>query len=330
MHRHSIVFLALFFFTIAWCGSQAHSQAAEDEIVLSYKPEENLNYLADRTFTRLKRHKGNETRTLRERAVIRYGKPEPLKGGEIRSTPEMTLLSIEGDMERRGIYRLETLAPLARKYPTGRLTRFVDSDSARGRPWDVLRVFRTFGVFPVFLETPLALGQEWRSEMDMRYSGGLKYLSPVTIRHQLVRIEMIEGRRCALIKYTFSGALQTAKHPEMLETKMAEQTKPEYTLVGHGTVYFDVDRGMIVSKEQRVEWTKAWAGKLAPSLVRQHSNWEVAVDQVTSSSITTRLISDDEASRLIKEAEEAKAKTAAEPEQPPAPKWTYYVNRTAT
>jgi len=105
---------------------------------------------------------------------------------------------------------------------------------------------------------------------------------------------------------------------------------PKFSLQGEGTAHFDPEAGIIVRKEQRFTWTKTWTGKLDPELVRRNPNWDVDVDEVTTCSITVGLISDEEASRLIKQAEVSESKRVTpQKEAPLTPKWIYYVERSA-
>ena len=328
---HLIMRLAVGLLPVLLLAGQPHAYAADETITLRYSREQDLSYLVGRTLTRVKKHKNNETKTLRERAMVRYGKPEKLRSGKIRLTRELSRIGTEGSMKRAGIYRLHTLPTRRKKYPTGRLTKFATGDSVPGRPWTLLELSGMFAAFPIFPEQPVAPGDTWEVKMQMCSPSNYKAILPVTIQHRLRGLETRGEKTYAVIQYTFQGSLETAKHPEMLETKLLKQIAPKYSLSGDGTVTFDVQAGVVVKKEQHFEWTKAWTGKLDSKLVKRNPNWEVDVDQVTSSRITTRLISDDKASALIKEAEKARQSKQAgrKTKATPPPKWTYYVNRTA-
>lgn len=325
-HGFMSVFHCLAFVLLSACGPNLW---AVESTTLQYQPEKNLHYIVDRTLTLLERHKNNETKTLKERAVLSFGKPRVVMSDRISVDPRLTLISIAGDMNRHDVARLHYLEPVARKFPTGELTKFADGDSAPGRPWDVHLLFRTFEPFPIFPQSPVTVQEPWIVKMDMRFYGQSGFVTPVRVEHVLTGHQTVSGRRCARIEYTFSGSLDTANSPEMLAGKPVQiLTKPKYGITGQGVVDFDPEAGIVVKKEQSVKWTRKWSGRLDDDMIRKHSGWANDVDEVTECSIVASLLAEDDALRLIAESGSSKPPpVTSNAIQPPIPTWTYSVER---
>jgi len=332
MRRHNVPCVPIGFLMLLFFQAQVHPADAENALLLGCKPKENVTYLVELTLRRVNRHKDMEPERLHERAVIRYGEAQAEGEGESRVRPEMIILTLESNMKRPHYWGLRTMPPLAKKYPSGRPTRFVDGNASPGRPWHIDWIYRTFDFFPMFPNTPVTPGGKWQTRMDMAFLGSSRYISPVRTEYRLTGLERIEERSCAVIQYTFWGVFKAAKHPEMLQTEFARQRMPEYTLSGKGTVYFDTEAGIIFTKEQQSELTIKRTRKADPEFAKQYPQWAGQAEIVSRYQLSARLICEDEASRLIKEAEEARAKAPKPLEELPevGPSWKYLVERTIT
>lgn len=312
--------------------------AAQEPVTLRYKGEENVTYLVERTLKKVKKHKKGETQTLRERAVISYGQRAVEKEDKFLLTPKVFLLSVEGNMEKLKRYHtmkehaVPAFEPWDVRYATGALPKKGNAHITNGkyRGWILAEMFEPFPILP---KHPVQQGSQWGVNTLMALNRET-YVFPVQIVHRLQSYEEVKGKNCARIDYTVSGRLETAKHQEMLESRVAKQTKPAFTLKGEGTAFFDPVAGIILKKDQTIEWTKRWTDTLDPSLARKYPHWEVDVDEVNSSHIKVELISAEEASRLIeasplaKKMPEGRAKPeVAEAREVPVTKWRYYVKR---
>lgn len=297
---------------------------AKETIMLRYKPEENFNYFVERTSKRVEDRGQKNIEIRRQHAIIKYGKSSMLRTGVIRLTPEVHLLSEEGKWDK---LRAE-FWPVNSRFQTGNWT-----DAWR---WQVQVMARDYDMFPLFPGTDVKVGDSWEVTGKFKFPC-FKCRIPGKITHKLEAIEIIEGIKCARIKYGFSSTLDTADHSEMLADEFVKQVKPNYIVRGEGTAYFDPEKGIIVRQDHRVEWTCRWAGKCDKKLARSYPNYQASGKRVNSSSINVKLVSEEQASLLIKEAKEAKAaraKTIApKPVQPvgeKVPRCRYFVEKTTT
>ena len=266
----------------------------KDAFWLRYKPTEKIYYYVERTFKRVEDHGQKNIEIRRQHAIIKYGKSSMLRTGVIRLTPEVHLLSEEGKWDK---LRAE-FWPINSRFQKGNWT-----DAWR---WQVQVMARDYDMFPLFPGTDVKVGDSWEVTGKFKFPC-FKCRIPGKITHNMEAIEIIEGIKCARIKYGFSSTLNTADHSEMLADEFVKQVKPTYIVRGEGTVYFDPEKGIIVRQDHRVEWTCRWAGKYDKKLARSYPNYQASGERVNSSSINVKLVSEEQASRLIKEAKEAKA-----------------------
>ena len=327
---YKIIRSMLAFLVIAFTEIPCVLAVAEEFVELKYKPEENLSYLVERKLTLLKKHMDDEISNLDEEAVVTFSKASKAKNGDTLIPSSLTLLNVSGTMKKNQINRLQVLPPGRKKYPTGRLTKFAEGNRENGRPWDVHLIFRTFEAFPIFPQRPVKNNDVWDVQMDMRFCGRPNFNSKVTISHRLANFKIIDGKKLALIKYKFSGVLETANHPEIIKKdRILEKIKPKYTLNGVGKILFDPIAGIVVNKEQEVKWSNRWTGSLDPSLLENFPEWEINVDQVFTCSIKAKLISKDKAQNLVAQAKNRKSNLSDNNEKENlTPKWTYYLKRT--
>jgi len=290
-----------------------------EALTLRYKGEKNVSYLIERSLKLLEKQKNNETTSLHEKTLITYGPLVVNKNGEFRLTPKMHRLSIESNMGK--LQRSHTMREgwiFRQRDSLGMLPKQSPAHIAgdRYRAWILAQMFDPFPLFP---RDPVQQGSKWEVTILMALNRE-EYIFPTKVVQHFSGFERINGVNCAKIEYSLTGNLRTAEHPEMLKSRIAKQIKPEYTLSGHGTVYFDPEAGIIVRKVHEVKWTKEWTGKLDPALVRKYPSWVVDVDQVTTCRITAELIPNEVAVRLVEEVKKRKAARAPR-------RWTYHVKR---
>ena len=289
--------------------------AAEGRVELRYKGPENVSYLVERTFKWIKNRDQANSETRHQRAIIKYGESTMLDTGMIHLTPEVYLLSEEGTSDKlRAEFR-----PLQIRFRTG-----IWTDGWRSQ---IQVMARDYDMFPVFPESSVEVGDSWEVGAEFSFPC-VECRVPGRIRHTLEGIQLIKGKACLEIKYAFSASLDTREHPEISLPDTMKQTGPVYSVTGEGTAYFDPGKGIMMRQEHYVEWTHRWTGKLKAKLLAESPHWRKHVDDMRSSRILVNLISEEEATRLLKQAEEARTEAAKpKPDEKAVPQWEYYVQR---
>jgi len=295
------------------CFAAEPATAQEETFTLQYRGPEKVSYFVERTFKWVRNRDEENAEIRHQRAIIKYGKSTILDTGVIRLTPQVHLLSEDGKWDKLRA----ALKPLKIRFPTGMWTD--------GWRWQVQVMARDHDMFPVFPDKGVKVGESW--EIEGRFTFGRGYNVTAKIVHRLEGVEKMGPRRCAKIKYSFSATCDIAEHPELAIDEISRQIKPVYTLKGEGTAYFDLEMGFVVRQDHRVDQTHRWTGKLKAKEIPSH--WRKQTDDIRSSRISVNLISEEEAARLIKEAEEHRGEPPKpEPAQEPPPQWRYYLERT--
>jgi len=310
-------------------AAQAASEQSEEPILLRYKGPSNVCYLVVREAKLIKHHEDDAVEKWDERAVVKYGARKVRKDGTICLAPEDHLIEMSENMGKLKDGKILPVRCESWFHPQ----EFISARGISKTFWPVKGLEEEFDLYPVFPERAVQVGEFWTA--PVKFSFGFKQRVSTEIEHRLVTFKNIDGRRCAEIEYTFSVELSTAEHPEMLVDEIVEQTKPAHTVNGRGIAYFDPAEGIIVRKEKHVTRTHKWLGKLDDKMLMTLPNWPRHRDQVTSSMITVELISEQEADRLIRQAEEDRRQTAeaaklAPPVVETGPSWKYMVEVTTT
>ena len=253
------------------------AENAPAPVLLQYKTtQQDLYYLVERTFTWEKNQDAKNAETRTQRAIIHFGKSRKLSTGLIRLTPKVHLLKEEGKWKK---LRAEVW-PLKGRYPSGAWT-----DAWR---WQVQVMARDYDMFPLFPETPVAVGETWDIDGMLRFGRGLK--APGKIVHMLEGMEEIDGRRCAKITYRFTGGINTAEHPELWPEldEIIREIKPAYGVSVEGVAYFDIQNGIVIRQEHHAKRTHRWANELDPKRARDNPDWRKTTDDIETSSISVR------------------------------------------
>ena len=114
-----------------------------------------------------------------------------------------------------------------------------------------------------------------------------------------------------------------------------KQSKPIYTAEVSGTVWFDPEKGVVVKQIHHGKQTEQWMGKLDKSVLRSFPHWRLYVDDIRTIDVSAELISQEEADRLIAEAEKVgdDKENVVEPKEvtkEEGTSWTYFVKRTTS
>jgi len=284
---------------------------------LRYKPEEKRYYYVERSFRYVESDDEENAEMIREYAIIKHGRSYASQTGVMRFNPEVRLLSEEGKDD----HIQHEFWPVKTRLPTGEC-----KDSWR---WGTQVILRDYDMFPVFPTKAVKVGDSWEMNHRIRFTTveGESRGANGAITHAFEAIEPVEGVECAKIDYRFSVPF------EMIERSDDTETCLEYAknLEGTGTTYFDPERGVVVRQDFncRVTADWRWTGEPDNEYVRTHPNWDQSHQNVFSSRITSESITEEEASRLIKVAETARAKLEAaksvQPVEEKGPRRKYFL-----
>ncbi len=181
--------------------------------------------------------------------IVLQLQPPPKSAAEQAPTQqraERRLLSSEGDTELSGRWDVSFFA--GRKAfgaPTQNENESLDADA----------LIRQFDALPFLPKDAVAVGAEWTERLRVRFREA-RYAVLVEITQRLERIDEANGRKIAIIAYSASANLDTAKHPEMLATDADRAAPPRFTVSISGNMRLDVSAGIVLKKEQTAEWSE--------------------------------------------------------------------------
>lgn len=302
------------------------SQAADGQssVFLRHSIVQHVSYLVERTGSWVLDRDFANPVTCHQRAIVAYGQGKWANTGVMLLTPKVRVLLDEAKGKRSN----RDFWPLKAKRPDGR-----HADGAR---WQTQCLAKGYDLFPVFLRRTVRVGEGWRINGKLRYPLTCVESVPAQMEHRLDALEVVDGRLCAKVSYSMAGALNTADHPEMLTDDVRKMTKPAYTFLVKGVVFFDVRQGIAVRQHHSAKTTHRWTGKLDRLTIRLNPDWRQSVDDVYTWEVTTRLISPEEDAQLTKEAEvdrlkreqaEAAAAANKSEEVEEGPAWKYLVTK---
>jgi len=298
------------------------SEKGKGTFWLRYKPEEKRYYYVERTFQYVEKNDTENAEMIHEHAIIEHGRSYASQTGVMRFNPQVHLLSEEGWED----HIQHEFWPVKTRLPTGECR-----DNWRWGPWVMLR---DHDLFPIFPKKAVKVGDSWEinHKIGFAHLEGESQGANGTITHTFEAIEPVEGVNCAKIKYRFSVPFEKVRRFGEAEGRI------EYTvnLEGAGTAHFDPEGGIVVRQDfnGKVTADRRCIGKPDEEYLRTHANWDQSYQYVSSSKITSETITEEQASRLIKVAETARAKAeAAKPVQhveEKGPRWKYFVEGTTT
>ena len=313
--------VATIVFTSLHLSPLVAQEGSSEEYLLRYSIYEDVSYYIERTTSWAKGGDANENLTCLQKALIIYGE----KTGRRKNimTPKQHLLEVTG----KSYAGLESNRPIDVRNSEGRWND--------GWRWAIRSMVRDHDMFPLFPEEPVSVGDSWSIEgtLIMPCNEGR---APGKINHKLEAAEVIDGVTCLKISYSISISFASAEHPETMIDDRMKQSKPEYEGSVEGIAWFDPNRGIIIKQEHNGRYSEKWTGELDKRLVRVSDNRRF-VDDVFTNHATSRLISNSEATELLKKANQQKQikvdqETAREKQQVElelmGPNWKYQVEKT--
>ena len=212
----------------------------------------NWKYLIERkinkqdTFT-------NKSEELVARAFIYYGEGSKTAGGQIKEVPQVVYID-SNDQPLTGT--AHSSPPFVPTDPNkfGLVLNLIDNiGNEPNFPVPMEGLPRTFSILPFKPEAALKEGLSWNRTIYttfgiVRDKNDLP-IFPVSIRHNVRRYEIKNGRNCAVIDYTISGTHQIVDEER--------RQKGNYNLTGSGTAYYDPVEQIIIEKEQTISWIRS-------------------------------------------------------------------------
>jgi len=304
--------------------SECRTADGQSSVFLRHSIVQNVSYLVERKYKWVLDKDLANPPTCHQRAIVAYGQGKWADTGVMLLTPKARVLFDEA----KGKKFNREFWPLKAKRPDG---RHVD-----GARWQMQCLAKGYDLFPVFLRRPVRVGEGWRINGKLSYPLTCVEAVAAQIEHRLDALEEVDGRLCAKVSYSLTGALNTADRPEMLTDEIRKMVKPAYTFLVKGVVYFDVRQGIAVRQHHSAKTTCRWTGELDRLTIRLNPHWRQSVDDVYTWEVTTRLISPEEDAQLTKEAEverlkreqaEAAAAANKREEVEVGPAWKYLVTK---
>jgi hypothetical protein len=105
-----------------------------------------------------------------------------------------------------------------------------------------------FEVLPLTPQDELQAGRKWTSKLHVGI-WGLNDAVPVTVEQQAIDFEERFGRRCLVIKYSLSGTISGRRG----------DFRGGVTLSGEGTVHYDTNDKIVVTKTQKLSVARVGA-----------------------------------------------------------------------
>ncbi len=309
-------FLSGLFLLTLFVGTASAESSAEEEYLFQRKPLDNVSFLVERK-TKWIKNRGEKTVIRKQLAIVRYGDSRS-KNGAINQKPEVIFLDESGNKDELYVIWY----PQKEIWSTGMWRK--------NWRWRGTVLAHSYDMSPVFPETAVKPGQSWKISGTI-FDRKQKTLDDIVFTFD--GFEIVDGTRCAKIKYEIDAKRAAGDFSEMLNNDIAKMTKSEQSLVVKGAAFFDQERGIAIHYEHHSQFTHRWTGSPSKKLLKERPKMRKHVDDTTTIDITARLISNEEADKLIRKAEDAKKVTTAkktEPAEPAGPVWTYLAERKHT
>jgi hypothetical protein len=224
---------------------------------------------------------------------------------------------------------LDTLKAVCRKEPGGGV--IVDVTSQKS--FEAGQLTASHDTFPIFPAGDLRRGDRWTVRLSCSVPLALPHRVPLEVEHVFAAVEKDGEEQVAVVKYSTTFAFDSAQHRDVLKYPVDIRRMPVFRLEGEGEARFSLWEGTMLSKKQRFTWKAQYRREdEGDEDVQGRADAAPRVyESVSTMVMRSRLIPEDEAERLVKEAQERQAAAARAPKPPPPqPRWVYRGTRTDT
>jgi hypothetical protein len=281
-----------------------------EQITIKYKAHGSITYQSDHQLTFIKNDdKKSETGTCLNKWSISLS--------ETNNNIEEVNSAILYYKELNSIQPRYYFTGLSENRNDKLIKSLINGYPVKSTPISINKLMASSTILPFMPEKAVSKGDEWICKVNTKLENFTT--SPIektiSVKNRLTDMILEYGKNIAVITYEFDDIIDTRTLDYEWEPyqKHGVYVLPVYVFSLNGTAWFDIDKGVILKKEQHGKFHYYWTKSIPESKRRAHDGKQE--DREFHVSLHARLLDDAEAEKLMAEYEAEKAAEEAEKER---------------